>query len=397
MNSNKILYIKYSELTLKQNNRNDFIKVLHNNTKLALKNFKCKIEAKYDFMCISEFASDEQMQVIINKIKVIPGFQNLTIAYSFKKDLEIVKRFILDNKDFFNSYQTFKIETKRQDKNFELNSMEISKLFGGFFLSNFNNLKVDVKNPELTINIEIKNKNIFLYWNKIECSKGLPVNTSKRLLVLLSGGIDSPVAARMMLERGSDLVFLTFITPPHTCSNSLEKVKKLSHIITNDFSVSKNTKLLICNYTNCMHEISHISDESYKINLMRRSFFRIANILAKKYGCDGIVTGESLGQVASQTIESMQTISEVIKDNTLILRPLVGLDKNSIIEYAKKFNTYDISIEQFPDSCALFAPKHPVTKPKLTNSLKYEQEFDLLFDLEQKAIDNIEEYSGYEK
>ncbi len=392
--NNAILYIKYSELTLKQKNRNDFIKILNKNTKLALKDISCSIIAKYDYMVIENIASKSDLEIIVDKVKLIPGFQYLTIAHSLEKDFKAIKSFILENKSEFKDYKTFKVEARRQDKNFSLNSMQISQELGGFFLKNFDHLKVDVRNPDFIFDVEVKNSNIFVYWSKIECAKGLPVGTSKRLLVLLSGGIDSPVASRMMLERGSDLVFLTFITPPHTCSNSLEKVKKLSNIITNNFSVSKNSKLLVCNYTNCMHEIAHISEESYKINLMRRSFFRIANKLAKKYGCEAIVTGESLGQVASQTLESMYTINEVIKDGMLVFRPLIGFDKNSIIALAKKFNTYEVSIEQFPDSCSLFAPKHPVTKPKLETSIKLEQELDLLFSLEEKAIENVQEYNG---
>lgn len=386
-----VLYLKYAELTLKKKNRNDFIKLLHKNTKFALKDIKCNIKLNYDYGLISEFEIDK-LDEIISILKDIPGYQYLTIAQEIEKSWEKLEEFILDNIVNFSKYKTFKVEAKRQDKSFPLNSMEIKQKIGGLVLKNLDKkIVVDVKNPQLEINVEIKHNLILIFYKKVLCTPGLPVGSAKRIIVLLSGGLDSPVASKLLLNRGSEIIFLTFITPPHTCSESLEKIQKLSSIVTNKFKNSKNSKLLICNYTQVMHEISHISNEAYKITLMRRSFIRIALKIAKKYDCHAIATGEAIGQVASQTIESLEVINNAA-NGFLMLRPLIGFDKNTIIDFAKKFNTYETSIQNFPDSCSLFAPKNPVTKPKLEIAEQLEKELDLLDVLENKAFETIEEW-----
>lgn len=393
-NYEKIIYLRYSELTLKKNNRSLFIKILTNNIKYALKEFKFNLINFHDYLIIQDF-NDIELESIIDIVRKLPGLQYLTIAYKTKKDIECIKEFLSNNKEYITTFETFKVNSRRSDKNFNLNSLEISRILGSFILKITNNqIKVSVNNPNLSINIEIKEKWALVYFEKIDCAKGLPVGTSDRVLVLLSGGIDSPVASCLMMNRGMEVLFLSFITPPHTCDNSLEKIKKLVLKITNDFKLSKNSKLLICNYTSCMHELTHISKESYKITLMRRSFIRIATKIAKKYNCLALATGESLGQVASQTIESLNVINEA-SNSFLILRPLIGLDKNTIIDYAKKYQTYHISIEDFPDSCSLFTPKNPTTKPNLETCIKLENELELLKALEETTIDNkIEEWIG---
>lgn len=390
----KILYLKYSELTLKKNNRPVFIKKLIENIKYALNDFDFTINKYHDYLTIENF-NDNEIQEIINIIKKIPGLQYLTIAFKLEKKIDNIKLFIEKNIEYISNFKTFKVNAKRSDKNFHLNSLEIAKEIGSYILKKLDKkISVCIKNPELNVNVEIKSKYSLVYFDKISCSKGLPVGSSGRILVLLSGGIDSPVSSILLMHRGIEVIFLTFITPPHTCENSLEKVKKLVSEITYKFKLSKNSKLLICNYTSCMHEISHTSKESYKITLMRRSFVRIATEIAKNHNCFAIATGESLGQVASQTLESLNVINESAK-SFLILRPLIGLDKNTIINYAKNFGTYNISIEDFSDSCSLFAPKNPITTPNLKTCIELENELELLNSLEENTIKNkIEEWVG---
>ncbi|MDE5599565.1 MAG: tRNA 4-thiouridine(8) synthase ThiI [Ureaplasma sp.] len=386
-----VIYLKYAELTLKKKNRNDFIKLLNKNTKYALSGIKCEIKLNYDYGLVYNFDFDK-LDEIISILKDIPGYQYLTVAEEIGKSWEKLEEFILNNISNFEKYKTFKVEAKRQDKNFYLNSMEIKQRIGSLVLKNLDKkIIVDVKNPQLEINVEVKHNAILIFYKKVLCTPGLPVGSAKRIIVLLSGGLDSPVASKLLLNRGSEIIFLTFITPPHTCSESLDKIKKLSSIVTNKYKNSKNSKLLICNYTQAMHEISHISNESYKITLMRRSFIRIALKVAKKYDCHAIATGEAIGQVASQTIESLEVINHAA-NGFLMLRPLIGFDKNTIIDFAKKFDTYETSILNFPDSCSLFAPKNPVTKPKLEIAKELESELELLESIENRVFENIEEW-----
>lgn len=388
--NNKILYIKYSELTLKQDNRKDFIKILVNNIKYSLLGIKFQCRYFYDYLEISN-VNDNDIDYVLEILKNTPGIHNINIANKLDPTIDALYKFINDNISNFANYKTFKIECKRQNKNFPIISDTIKREVASLILKN-SNLIVDLHSPELYIKIEVKNNFIIVWYKTIDGYKGLPIGSSGKTLVLLSGGIDSPVASKLIMGRGVIPIFLTFITPPHTCQNSLKKVIDLVKAITLNFKLHKDIKLLICNYTSVMHEISHIDKEQYKINLMRRSFFRISSEVAKKYNCLSLTTGESLGQVASQTQESLNSINAVLKD-LVVIRPLIALDKNSIIDLAKKFDTYSISIKNFPDSCSLFAPRHPVTKPKIHIAEHLESNLDLLYDLEQKCILKIEEYN----
>jgi thiamine biosynthesis protein ThiI len=254
--------------------------------------------------------------------------------------------------------------------------MEISRKLGGVILNNFKKYHVDVHKPKLHIIVEIKLKEAIFYFEKMKGCGGFPLGINGRVLMLISGGIDSPVAASLLLKKGLKVDFLTFISPPHTDDRVLDKVRTLQKILTYDGKLYKS-KLYIVNFTSLQHEISHISNHSYQITLMRRYFFRIAKDLAIQNEYDAIATGESLGQVASQTIESMGTIQDSI-NGFLVLRPLLSFDKSEIIEMAKKMGTYDTSILPFADSCSLFVPTYPVTKPTIHGAKKLEDELPLI-------------------
>jgi thiamine biosynthesis protein ThiI len=265
--------------------------------------------------------------------------------------------------------------------------MEMNMKLGGLILDKMENYKVNVKNPEIKINVEIKYEKSIFYFDKIPGFGGFPLGINGRILILISGGIDSPVASKLLIKKGFIVDFLTFITPPHTNPKSLEKVEKLIKVITLN-EVLYKPKLYICNFTNLQQELSHMSDKTYQITIMRRYFFKIARDLAIQNKYLGIATGESVGQVASQTVQSMQTIQNSIND-FLILRPLLTYDKSEIIELAIKFKTYEISIEPYIDCCALFVPKNPVTRPTIHKVLKIEEELDLAEEIYKKIIPKI--------
>lgn len=380
----KIIYIKYSELTLKKKNRMDFVRKLHNNIVFALKEFNVKVIYHYDYCEVTNFENND-LNEICKILKLIPGINSFSIAYIIEKDINKLIEFclLLSQYNIENhNIKTFRITSRRQDKSFS-SSSEIINGIATSLLKN-TNLKVNLENYDWNLQIEVKNNCIIVYDLSTNASCGLPVGSSGRVLVLLSGGIDSPVASRLLMNRGLEEDFLTFITPPHTSDMALEKVKMLVKQITLNNKLC-NSKLFVCNFTNLQNELTHIQKESYRITLMRRRFIKIAKEIAIQRNCSAIATGESLGQVASQTIESMQVINESAQ-NFLILRPLLAMDKNEIINYAKEYGTYEISILPYSDSCSLFAPKKPVTQPKLDVAMELESKILLLDELTNSAI-----------
>lgn len=381
----KIIYIKYGELTLKGKNRKHFVSILATNVKRALKSFSSIIiEKKFDCMILTNL--DNHVDEVIGILQFIPGIYYISIATQISNDINIIKDYCLSlAKDKYFENATFRITCHRHNKNYFLNSNEIISIVAGEILQN-TKYQVNLKNFSLNINIEIKDSCAIIFTNQIKGLGGLPVGSNGKVLVLLSGGIDSPVASKLLMNRGLSVDFLTFITPPHTSEKALEKVRTLSKEITFN-NLLCNSKLYICNFTMLMHELTHINKESYRITLMRRYFLRIANFLKEKYGYDAIATGDSIGQVASQTLESMNAISSAI-DNCLILRPLLTYDKEQIINLAKFYKTYNTSILPYNDSCLLFAPKNPTTKPNLEIVTKIENSLELIDVILTNVINN---------
>ena len=384
----KIIYIKYGELVLKGKNKIKFINCLYENVLRALNNFKSKKIIKFFDSIHIENILEEDFELILNLLTKIPGIALVIQAYEIERSLASLQDFLLQQ--LINEKTTFKVNTKRIDKTYEISSMDFSKNLGGFVLNNFLDYSVDIHSPNLKINIEIKKDNFVIYFKKFNGVGGFPVGINGKTLMLLSGGIDSPVASHLLLKKGMHVDFLTFISPPHTSEQVLKKVEDLISIITLD-SKLENSKLYICNFTSIQHEIAHISNHSYQITIMRRYFFRIAQELAKKFNYNAIATGESLGQVASQTIESMTVIQDVLKD-LIVLRPLLTYDKNDIIKLANYINTYNISILPFADSCSLFVPTNPITKPKIEIAKKLEAELELIDTIYNNVLNkHIEE------
>lgn len=378
----KLIYIKYGELTLKGKNRREFVTCLYNNIKKALADFKTiKILRQFDSMTISHIAKTKYDKVF-NIIKAIPGIAFVIEGYGIERDENKLHAFLKTTIE--NKKQTFKVLTKRSDKKYPIDSMEFSRKLGGFILNNFKNLSVDIHKPDLKVNVEIKEDKFIVYFNKVKGCGGFPLGINGRVLMLISGGIDSPVAASLLMKKGFHVDFLTFVSPPHTSKEAENKVRTLIKQITLDGRLEKPL-LYICKFTDLQHEIAHITNHSYQITIMRRYFFRIAQHLVKTQHYDAMATGESLGQVASQTIESMTTISSVL-DNVVVLRPLLTYDKIEIIQLAEKINTYNISILPYPDACSMFVPANPTTKPNLAKAEALEKELMLIDTIYNRVI-----------
>ncbi|WP_342275269.1 tRNA uracil 4-sulfurtransferase ThiI [Spiroplasma endosymbiont of Cantharis lateralis] len=379
----KNILIRYGELTLKGNNRNAFISKLIQNIKYKLKKYKDIIFYKKDHnSLVLEIKDENKLEEICDILQNIFGIYSLSIVEIVEKDLDLILQRCLEVASQHKG--TFKVEVERKDKSFQISSQDLKTKIAVNILKNNQNISVDVHNPQLKITVIIKHNGAFIFTSRINASKGLPVGVSGKGLSLLSGGIDSPVASYLTLKRGMQVDFLHFMTPPHTSKEALDKVFQLTSKI--EKYNQSNFSLYICDFSIILKELMHIKEESYRITIMRRIFIRIANKLCDLIKAQAIITGESLGQVASQTIESINVINEVSK--LPILRPVLTYDKEEIIEISKKIDTYDISILPFDDVCSMYVPKNPVTKPK--SFIAQKQEDNLLLDeLIDYTLDNL--------
>ena len=376
----KIILIKYGELTTKKDNRKFFVKTLENNIKNKLKNINIKIETTMSRMYITYEEQNEEE--LIKKLKQIFGIHSIVICDKVNTNVDDIKNKVIEilkNKKF----KTFKISTKRSDKTFPHTSMEFNNIIGGLVLKNFNT-KVDVHNPELNLEIEIRKEGTFIYNKEYSGLGGYPVGIQGKGLLMLSGGIDSPVAGYLSLKRGVNIECLYFESPPHTSLNAKNKVLKLASILNN---YSGTIKVHVVPFTKIQEEIYKKIPGNYNITIMRRMMYRIAEKYAKRRNCKILINGESIGQVASQTLNSMVVINNVT--NMPVIRPVACLDKLEIIEISKKINTYETSILPYEDCCTIFVPKHPIINPSLEAALKDEGNINYE-ELVNECIKNIE-------
>lgn len=375
----KIIMIKYGELTTKGDNRGTFIKLLEQNVINALSDYKINVIYDYSRMYIECDNLDDNL---INKVKNIFGIHSIVICKRIESnDIEEIKKECF-NLIKENEFKTFKVETKRSNKSFPINSMEFSSLIGAHILKNLS-CKVDVHNPDVTLNVEIRKDLTLIYTTEIKGVGGYPVGVQGKGLLMISGGIDSPVAGYLSLKRGISLECLYFEAIPHTSLEAREKVKKLLSIL-NEYS--GNIKLYVVPFTKLQEEIYKNCDPTYNITILRRMMYRIAERFAHRKNCKIIINGENIGQVASQTLSSISVVNEVVK--MPIIRPVVCYDKLEIIEMAKKINTYETSILPYEDCCTIFVPKHPVINPSLEKSEIEEAKFDYM-PLIQECVRNI--------
>jgi thiamine biosynthesis protein ThiI len=329
---------------------------------------------------------ENELDSILKRVNNIFGIHEYLVAYKINTDEEEIKSKTLEivKEEHFN---TFKVETKRSYKNFPIHSQDFSRMLGGIILKNIPNIKVDVHNPELMVNVEIRKDFTYIYTNYYYGLGGYPNNTLGKGMLMLSGGIDSPVAAYLAMKRGVHIEALYFEAIPHTSINARNKVielcKKLSIYTT-------SIKLHIVPFTEIQEAIYKTADEDYVITIMRRMMYRITERMAKRRRCLAIVNGESIGQVASQTLTSMKVINNVT--NYPVIRPVACLDKLEIMDIARKIDTYEISILPYEDCCTVFVPKHPVINPKLSLCEDMETRFDYK-ELINKALKNIKTIS----
>lgn len=384
----KEILIRFGEIFLKGKNRGFFEKTLISNIRENLKSYNVQIAKIPGRYVVKNYSEDDEFE-IIERLKKIPGIFSFSVAYCVPTSMEEIEKASLDLMDGLSG--TFKVQTNRADKQtLSLNSMQISAEIGGKILQKYSqNLKVDIKTPQIVLNIDIReNKETYLYEKVIFGVGGMPVGTSSTGLLLLSGGIDSPVAGYMMAKRGVKVSAVHFHSYPYTSNFAREKVEKLAKIIS---AYTGNMTIYMVSMTELQEQINAKCNSSYMITLLRRGMFTVAERLCKKFGKKMIITGESLGQVASQTIESMTVVSNVVK-STPIIRPLVAFDKCETIDIAKKIGTFNTSIEPFEDCCTVFLPENPIVKPDLQKTLKEQSkiDFDAIIDRAMESIEVVE-------
>ena len=374
----KTILIKYGELTTKKGNRSTFIKLLARNINSILNGLDYKL--KYDRVRMYIEASNTNE--VVNRLQKIFGIHSIVVSYRVNNNIDELHELLTEILKQ-QTFKTFKVETNRADKSFPIPSMDFSRQIGGFVLKNFD-CKVDVHNPDILINIEIRNNSFFVSLNEIKGLGGYPVGVQGKSLLMLSGGIDSPVAGYLALKRGIDIDCMYFESPPHTSLEAKNKVLKLASIIN---AYSGNIRVHVVPFTKLQEEIYKNVRDEYVITIMRRMMYRIASKFVQENHMHAIINGESVGQVASQTLTSMSVINSVT--NLPIIRPVACLDKLEIIDIANKIDTYETSILPYEDCCTIFLPKHPVINPDLNKCIFEEAKFNFE-ELIDECINNIE-------
>ena len=361
----KIIIVKYGELTTKKDNIGLFLSALKRNVDNVLSGLNAKVVFDKGRMFVEP--SEDNYDIILDKMKKVFGIHEINVGYKIENDYEILKQNLLEivkEKEF----ETFKVETKRSNKKFFKTSMEVSRELGAVVLINLDNKKVDVNNPDLLINVEIRIDAFYIYFDKILGAGGYPVGTLGKGLLMLSGGIDSPVAGYLACKRGIKLEAIYFESPPHTSLEAKNKVKKLAEILS---EYNGSIKLHVINFTEIQEAIYKNIPHEYLITIMRRMMYRIGEAIAHYNKCSILINGESIGQVASQTLTSMSAINSGVR--IPVIRPVACFDKLEIINVANKIDTYETSILPFEDCCTIFVPEHPVINPQIDKCEEYEK------------------------
>ena len=370
----EIILIKNGEIALKGLNRNSFEATLAKNIKRRLADVgKVNILCQQSTMTVEPaedgFDMDEAIE-IIKKVFGIAGFQR---AAAVEKDMDVIlataPEYLADQLE---EAKSFKVEAKRSDKRFPLTSPEISRNVGEAILRKHHHLKVDVHNPDITVTVEVRDNFAFIRGNQIRGAGGMPVGTGGKAAILISGGIDSPVAAWMMAKRGVTLDAVHFASPPFTSPQSEQKVHDLLSQVA---KYSGNIALFTVPFTDIQQKIRANCPEDLFTLIMRRFMMRISNKIAQRNGCSALITGESIGQVASQTMPALACTDAVAE--MPVFRPLIAMDKEEIIRISRKIETFDISIRPYEDCCTVFTPKHPRTRPKIEMLIEAEKALDV--------------------
>ncbi|GMB07328.1 tRNA uracil 4-sulfurtransferase ThiI [Thermolongibacillus altinsuensis] len=378
------ILIRYGEMSTKGKNRKQFIYRLKRNIAKKLKDFPTiRIEETRDRMYIR--LNDAPHEPIMERLKDVFGIQSFSLALKTESDLEKIKEATLSFvKELPYEGKTFKISARRADKRFPLNSNELNYELGSHILRNTDNLTVDVHNPDIDVRVEVREEGTYITCADVAGAGGLPVGTSGKAMLMLSGGIDSPVAGYLAMKRGLEIEAVHFFSPPFTSERAKQKVIDLVKRLT---TFGGTIRLHIVPFTDIQQEIYRKVPENYSLISTRRAMLRITDEIRKKEQGLAIVTGESLGQVASQTLESMYVINDVT--TTPIIRPLVAMDKTEIIDISKRIGTHEISIRPYEDCCTIFTPKAPKTRPKKEKVIQYEKVLTL-DDMIAEAVQKTE-------
>ena len=378
------LLVRYGELTLKGTNRKMFVNQLKDNVKRALIPLRgYHVKGKRDRMYI-ELSPEADINEIIQRLSKVYGIKSISPVIKIDKNEEKINQSAIQLSQDFVKGSTFKVDVKRVDKSFRLDTYELQGQVGGAILKENNNITVNVKNPDYEIKIEVRMDAIYIYEKVIAGAGGLPVGTGGKTLLMLSGGIDSPVAGIEVMKRGVTVEAIHFHSPPFTSEKAKDKVIELTRILAERVGP---IKLHLVPFTEIQKQINKVVHPRYTMTSTRRMVMRISDKVVHQINANAIVNGENLGQVASQTLKSMYAINHVTA--TPVLRPLLTLDKEDIIKKAKELGTFETSIQPYEDCCTIFTPKNPVTEPDFDKVVKYESVFN--FDeMIENAVENIE-------
>lgn len=383
----EILLVKYGEIILKGLNRNKFEDMLVGNIRRAAGDEWIASVRKSQAIIYITPCEGRDIDALATRISKVFGIASITRAGVFEKDMDTIlekgSEYVVS---FMDSVKTFKVEAKRSDKKFPYNSPEISRLMGGAILSKCHRLKVNVQEPDAIVRVEIRDNEAYVFSDSavIKGHGGMPVRSNGRATLLISGGIDSPVAGYMMAKRGVELEAVHFTSPPYTSELAKEKVVSLAKIIA---QYTGGFTMYVVPFTEQQLAIRDNCPEEHLTIIMRRMMMKVTEKIAKKNKSMALITGESLGQVASQTIEALSVTNASTEMN--VLRPLIGMDKEEIIQIARKIGTFETSILPYEDCCTVFVPKHPTTRPKLENILKSESKLDMDYWV-NKALEDTE-------
>lgn len=378
------LLVRYGELTLKGTNRKMFVNQLKDNVKRALIPLRgYHVKGKRDRMYI-ELSPEADINEIIQRVSKVYGIKSISPVIKIDKNEEKINQSAIQLSQDFVKGSTFKVDVKRVDKSFRLDTYELQRQVGGAILKENNNITVNVKNPDYEIKIEVRMDAIYIYEKVIAGAGGLPVGTGGKTLLMLSGGIDSPVAGIEVMKRGVTVEAIHFHSPPFTSEKAKDKVIELTRILAERVGP---INLHLVPFTEIQKQINKVVHPRYTMTSTRRMMMRISDKVVHQINANAIVNGENLGQVASQTLKSMYAINHVTA--TPVLRPLLTLDKEDIIKKAKELGTFETSIQPYEDCCTIFTPKNPVTEPDFDKVVKYESVFN--FDeMIENAVENIE-------
>ncbi len=381
----EIILVKNGELALKGLNRNTFEDILIKNMRKSLSDLGKFEFTKGQSTIMVDPVDDIDLDDAVDRVSRVFGIAALSRACLCEKDFDSIKETTAEYlEEQLEDAKTFKVEAKRADKKFPMKSPEICRELGGYILSKFHHLKVDVHNPDITVTVEIRDNFAFVRGNNIKGAGGMPTGTSGRACVLISGGIDSPVAAYMMAKRGIELCAVHFASPPYTSELAemkvmelLKKVARYSGVITT----------YVVPFTKIQEAIRDLCPEEYFTIIMRRVMMMISEKIAEKQNCNALITGESVGQVASQTMYALRCTDCAV--NMPVFRPCIGMDKEEIIAVSRKIDTFETSIQPYEDCCTVFTPKHPKTRPQVDDVISAEQKIDNLDELIAEAISQV--------